>query len=315
MPDVRAVNLNLLLVFDELLATRSVTRAGERLGLTQSGTSNALAQLRGLLDDQLFERHGRTMRPTPRALALAADVHAGVEAFRRALAPQEFDPGRLDRAFHLAMPDAVQRVVLPPLLRRLSTGAPGVRVHVRTLTEQVVPDGLARGDLDLFAGFVSAVPDDHNSVPLYDDAYVCILRSGHPALVRGAVALDRWLEAGHIVIGTAPSGPTEVDRALGDRGLHRQVAVRVENALLVPPLVAATDLVALIDRSWGEQIPLPGVVLAEPPIRFPRGRVRLVWHRRLEHDPATCWLRDLILDPVGGAGLLQRRSRRSRPAT
>jgi len=297
MADVRATNLNLLLVFDALVSSGSVTRAAKQVGLTQSGASNALAQLRLHFGDPLFERHGRGVRPTPRALEVAPDVRAGIEAFRKALAPREFSPAGLTRTFHLAMPDSVQLVVVPPLLRGLSDDAPNVAVRVRAWTEQRVPAELASGEIDLFAGFARAVPDGCGVTVLYDDTFVCMIRKKHPALRKGKLSLDAWLSAGHVVV-SRDAGPTDVDRTLADRGRERRVALRVENALLVPALVAASDLTALVDRSWASRIEHEGVRLVEPPMSFGRGRVRLVWHRRLEHDPGLRWFRDRLVSTV-----------------
>lgn len=296
------MNLNLLLVFDALIATGSVTRAAERLGLTQSGASNALAQLRGVFGDELFERSGRGIRPTPRALELAPDVRRGIEAFERALAPRTFDRAQLRRTFHLAMPDAVQRVLLPGLLADVAREAPGVDVRVWTWPEQRVPDELASGALDVFAGFVGAVPAEHGSRVLWDDTYVCMLRRGHPALRGGALDVDGWLAHGHVVVSREAAGPTAVDRALADRGLRRRVALRVDNVLVLPAVIRATDLVAAVDRRWATALQDDALVLAEPPVPLPAGRVRLVWHRRADGDAAAAWLRDEIAAQVSPSG-------------
>jgi DNA-binding transcriptional LysR family regulator len=298
MADVRETNLNLLLVFDALVATGSVTRAAEQVGLTQSGASNALAQLRLHFGDPLFERHGRGVRPTPRALEIAPDVRSGIEAFRRALAPREFSPSDLARTFHLAMPDSVQLVVVPPLLRGLAKEAPNVAVRVRAWTEQRVPEELASGEMDFFAGFARSIPGEHEVAVLYDDTFVCMIRKRHPALKTGKLSLEAWLSCGHVIVTRDAAGATDVDRTLADRGLQRRISVRVENALLAPALVASSDLVALVDRTWASRVAHEGVRLVEPPIAFGRGRVRLVWHRRLAHDPGGRWLRDRLLSGV-----------------
>jgi DNA-binding transcriptional LysR family regulator len=294
MPDVRAVNLNLLLVLDALLETRSVTRAGERLGLTQSGTSNALAELRRVLGDPLFVRQGSQMRPTPRALALAPHVRSGIVSLQAALAEPRFDPATARRKFVLAAPDLVQLALLPPLVRELSQQAPGIELAVRTWPGQRVPDGLLTGEIDLFAGFVDHIPQGCGTAVLFDDHYVCLLRPGHPAAAD--LTLERWLALDHVVVTDDPEGTTSIDRLLADQGLRRRIALRVQSFLLVPALIAVSDLVASVDSrlaapalARGEVVGLP------PPLRLPRGRVRLLWAQQAEADPALVWLKALAL--------------------
>jgi DNA-binding transcriptional LysR family regulator len=294
MPDVRSVNLNLLLVLDTLLETGSVTRAGERLGLTQSGTSNALAELRRVLGDPLFVRQGSQMRPTPRALALAPHVRAGIASLRQALADPRFEPATTRRKFALAAPDFVLLALLPPLVRQLSQQAPGIDLVVRTWPGQRVPEGLLTGEIDLFAGFVDRIPQGCATAVLFDDHYVCLLRPGHPAATE--LTLERWLALDHVVVTDDPEGTTAVDRLLADRGLRRRIALRVQSFLLVPPLMAVSDLVASVDSrvaapalARGEVVGLP------PPLRLPRGRVRLLWPQQAEADPAAVWLRAQVL--------------------
>lgn len=299
MTDIRSINLNHLLLLDALLTTHSVTEAARRVGLTQSGASNALAQLRLVFDDPLFQRSGRGVRPTPRALDVAPDIHAGIAALSRAVADRVFDPAGLARVFTLAMPDIVQAVVLPVLMQQLRAEAPGVRLQVKTWPQQVVPEGLARGELDLFAGYVQRVGRGLASSPLYDDTYVVLCRREHPALCDGAIELEPWLAAGHVVVSSEVDGPTGVDRALADRGLRRTIAARVENALLLPHLLVDADLVALVDRRLGARLLHPGLIQVAPPLALPRGRVRLVWADTGAPDGGLDWLRQRIHAAAG----------------
>lgn len=295
--DIRATNLNLLIVFDAVMATGSVTKAAERVGLTQSGASNALASLRTMFDDPLFERVGHEMRPTPLAQSISEDVRRGLESLQRALEPPGFEPSRIDRQFVLGLPDFLQLVLLPELTSTVRRCAPEARVRAVTWPHQRVPDELATGEVDLVAGFFDRIPDEHASSVLYDDQYVCLIRPEHPGLVDGQLTLESWLSYGHVVVTTEESGPTGVDRALGDVGLERRIAVRVDNSLAVPDLVAETDLVAAVDRRWAAKHAMTDRLQTVPtPLDLPAGRVRLVWHRRLESDPAGDWLRRKAID-------------------
>lgn len=307
MTDIRATNLNHLLLMEALLETGSVTRAARQLGLTQSGASNALAQLRLIFDDPLFVRSGRGIRPTPRALEVGPDVRTAMASVRRALGRADFAPHAMERTFAVAMPDLVQAVVLPAALARIARDAPQVRLRVVSWAPHRVPDAVSTGEIDLFAGFCGAIGPECRSARLYDDVYVALLRSRHPALRRGSLTLDRWLAADHVVVSSEPFGPTDVDLALSDRGLARRVTLRVENALLLPFVVRSTDLIALVDRRLGERIVGEGTVLAIPPLRLRRGRVRLVWRATEVEDRALSWLRAVVHDAVATVGFSSRR--------
>lgn len=175
--NVAAVNLNLFVAFEALLAERNVTRAAKRLGVTQSAVSNALRQLRVLFDDPLFMRRSAGVDPTPRALALVDPVRRGLAALGEALAPPRFDPGTAARTFVVATSDYVELVLLPPLLARLSKEAPGVRVDIVPWGLHEVPDALARGEADLMMGYYARLPPGHRDARLFSEEFVCIARA------------------------------------------------------------------------------------------------------------------------------------------
>jgi len=297
MADVREVNLNHLLLLEALYATHSVTAAARRVGLTQSGASNALAQLRLVFDDPLFERVGRGVRPTPVAQAVAADIEAGIGALRRALAGRAFDPSTMQRRFTLAMPDLVQAVGLPRLLARLEPAAPQCTWRVVAWPEQRVPDAIVRGEHDLFVGYTSELGSDHEHTVLYEDVYVVAARRDHPALRDGTIDLDDWLAADHVVVTSQAEGPTGVDRVLADMGRSRRIALRIENTNLVPAIVRATSLLALVDQRVARRFG-GDVVVVPPPIALPVGTVRMVWAARMHDDPGLRWLREQITSVV-----------------
>jgi DNA-binding transcriptional LysR family regulator len=289
--NIAGTNLNLLVAFDALLAERNVTRAAARIGVTQSAVSNALAQLRVLFDDPLFLRGPRGVTPTPRALELAGPIQQGLALFASALAPSAFDPSRSTRTFILAASDFVQLVLLPPLLRRLAREAPGVRIEVRPWGLHDVPDALARGEVDLMAGFYGKLPPQHEQSFLFEEPYVCIVRKGLPRVGR-RLTLKRWLELSHVLVSERGDSPGSVDRALAARGLARRVGARVSHFLHVPALVAGTDLVAAVGRHVAEAFARShALTVLKPPIPLPAGRVGQVWHRRVESDPGHRWLR------------------------
>jgi DNA-binding transcriptional LysR family regulator len=290
------VNLNLLAAFDALFEERSVTRAARRSGVTQSAMSSSLAQLRRLFDDPLFVRTSHGIEPTRRALALAEPVHQGLRLFAEALSPPSFDPRTASRSFVLMASDHVEFVLLPPLLRRLERDAPSVRLELRPWGLHEVPAALARGEADLMIGFYDALPARHRQQLIFEEAYACVVRRGHPR-VRRTLSLNTWLELRHVLVSERGDSPGSVDRALAARGLTRVVGARVSHFLMAPQLVARTDMVAAISRRVADVLATPlKLAVFTPPIALPKGRVGQVWHEQMDGDPGHRWLRAVIAE-------------------
>ena len=300
--NIAALNLNLLPVLDALLAERSVSRAGTRLGLSQPAVSNALAQLRGILGDPLLVRGPGGMVPTERALALAAPLRAALAPLEHGLEPSApFDPATADRRFTLATNDFVAFALLPKLLARLSREAPGVRLQVRAWQEHYVPADLERGEADLMLGIFRKLPPGHQQTPLFEDRFVCVARRGHPQ-VRGKLTLKTYVKLPHVLVSHQPDGRGVVDDVLARRGLARTVVLRVSHFLLVPAIIAGTDYVAALSehvaRPFAKVWPLQ---LLPPPVPLPVGDISLVWHERTHAAPAQAWLRGVISETAKAA--------------
>jgi DNA-binding transcriptional LysR family regulator len=295
--NISAVNLNLLLVLDALLSERHVSRAARRLGLSQPAVSNALGQLRSLFGDPLLVRTSGRMVPTERALALAAPVAAAITAVKDVLAgPPAFDPARAERRFVIAATDFVEFVLLPRLLGRLEREAPGVRLQIVGWPHNRVPPTLETGDVDLMIGFYPEVPPHHFTLPLFRDEFVCILRKNHPR-VGARLTLKTYTQLQHVLVTSEAGGPGVVDIELGKRNLQRTVGLRISHFLMVPSVVAATDMVAAVGRRVAESAArtLPLRILP-PPLPLPRGTVGQAWHERTNASPAHAWLRGVVAD-------------------
>lgn len=294
--NITSVNLNLFVAFDALLQERNVTRAAERLGLTQSAVSNALRNLRILFDDPLFLRRSAGVEPTPRALALAEPIRRGLAAFSVALAPATFDPRTAERRFVIAASDYVELVLLPPLLQRIAKEAPGIRLDVVPWGLHDVPGSLARGEVDLMIGYYARVPPAHRSEGLFTEDYLGIVRKRHPT-IRSRPTLRAWTAVPHVVVSEKPGSRSGVDRALAAQGLARTVGVRVSHFLIVPQIIARSDYVAVLSRRVAEPSARSlGLVTFRPPIALPKSEVGQVWHERLDADPGHAWLRARIAE-------------------
>jgi DNA-binding transcriptional LysR family regulator len=299
--NIAGLNLNLFPVLDALLAERSVSRAGARLGLSQPAVSNALAQLRELLGDPLLVRKGAAMAPTERALALAGPLRAALLALEQGLdPPAAFEPARAERGFTIMTNDFVAFAMLPRLLAKLQKEAPGVRLQVRAWQEHTVAPELGRGDADLVLGFNRGLPAGCQSAPLFQDRFLFVARQGHP-VVRGKITLAAYTKLAHVVVSHEPNARGVVDDALAQRGLTRHVALRLSHFLLVPPVLAATDYVAalseVVARPMAQHLPLQ---LLEPPLPIPNAAVQMVWHERTAASEAHTWLRAAVQE-IGAA--------------
>jgi DNA-binding transcriptional LysR family regulator len=244
--NLSAVDLNLLIALDALLAERSVSRAAARVGLSQPAMSRALSRLRDLLDDPVLVRAGREMVPTSRALAARAPLHEALDAVRRTLEPaSDFEPAESTRSFSLSCIDTTQVTVLPGLVEALSRSAPGVALETRPLPAAGdTYRGLAAGELDLAIGRFDAAPTGIHQEPLYTDRIVCLVRRGHPR-VRSRVTLKQYLAEAHLAAEPVarPELPFTVEALLEKRGLQRRVVAKVSSFAIAPLIVSRTDLV------------------------------------------------------------------------
>lgn len=291
-------NLNLLVVLDALIAERSVSRAGRRLGLSQPAVSNALAQLRSVLGDPLFVRSGTGMVPTDRALALAQPVRSALALIEAAITPEaRFDPARTKRTFVVATTDFAAFVLLPALLARLEREAPGVRLQVTSWPYHRVPPTLATGEVDLMIGFYERVPPGHEHARLFEDRFACVVRRGHPR-VRRRMTLATYLELGHVIVSQEPNAPGVVDDVLAKRGRSRSVVLRLSHFLLVPHVIAGSDLVAALSERVARPFAQQGLPLQlfPMPLAVPTGHVGMVWHDRTAASAAHQYLRGVVAD-------------------
>lgn len=287
------LDLNLLVTLDALLEERNVTRAARRVGLSQSAMSHALARLRDLLGDPILVRSGRGMLPTPRAEAVGRPLREALGSIERTLrAPPAFDPSSAEKAFRLWGGDFAEMVLLPPLLARLASAAPGLDLAFMPTIEGVRPS-LSRGEIDLAFAPVRTVDRGPGvqEEALFEERFVSIVRAGHP-LARGKLTPARFAEARHAFIAPRGRPGGAVDDALGRLGLRRRVVLMLPHFVVAPHVVAASDLMLTLPermaRILAAQLP---IVVLETPLDLPTFTVSMIWHERSDADPAHTWLR------------------------
>jgi DNA-binding transcriptional LysR family regulator len=293
-----AVDLNLVLALDALLAERHVTRAAARLGITQSAASHALARLRDLLGDPVLVRGPRgTMLPTPRAAALAPAVHRILSDLAAVLrGDATFDPATARRSFQIGTSDYLELVLLPRLVERLSRIAPNIDVWIHNLDDQG-DDALAAGTLDVVIGPPrgTARPAGTYEKVLFDESFTCVMRAKHP-LADAKLTLPRYCSAAHVLVAPRGTPGSLVDDALHALGRTRRIAAAVPHFLVVPHLIASSDLIAtLATRVANTFADALDLVTMPPPLSLPKFQMAVAWHERSHDDPPHRWLREQLL--------------------
>lgn len=303
--DIRTLDLNLLKALDALLDERSVTRAAQRLSLTQPAVSGMLTRLRESFDDPLFVRTQRGIAPTLRAQELAGPVKEMLASVQALLQPRAFDPATARMTLSIASTDYALQAVVLPLLARLRRVAPGVRVAVVPAQHLPVLERLERGDIDLALITPEYTPPDLYARHLFDERYVCVLREGHPdakrlrGRQRAQLPLDRFCALDHALVsydGGSFSGVT--DEALARIGRTRQVVLSVTSFLVLPEILRTSDLMAVVPERVAQAAP-EGLVIMEPPLPIPGFVKTVAWHERTHRSPGHRWARSLLFESCG----------------
>ncbi len=296
MPDIdqmrlRRLDLTVLLVFAGLMRHRKATAVAAEMGLTQSTISHALRRLRDVFGDPLFLRRPHGLEPTAVALALEGPVRQAIETLGAALGgPPAFDPATHAGIVRLAGFDSELATLLPGLIRHAAGTAPGMRISARALGRQAALDALAGGEVDLALGYFWDLPGDFLAAPLFTEDF---LVAGRPEVLGppGALTLDAYAAAAHVVVSPAGDLAGTVDTALAALGRTRRVIAAVP--LFFPAFAAAAEtgcLVTLPRRLAAAYAPAFGLETREPPLALRRFPVAAVRHRRDERNPLHLWL-------------------------
>ncbi|HEY5806958.1 MAG TPA: LysR family transcriptional regulator [Povalibacter sp.] len=296
--DITEIDLNLLVVFDALLRTRSVTNAARQLGMSQPATSFALNRLRKMFGDPLFVRTSRGIHPTPFSEGLAAPLEAIIDRIRSDLLQQPtFDPATVQRSVVFNMQDIGELVFLPRILDRLSALAPGLQLRTVNLPIAQLAPALRTGEVDLAVGhFPELAGAELFQQRLFTHAFVCIVRSDYPT-VGDELTRKQFLEGRHAVVYPAGHLNDSLETELQQQGLTRRVSVRIEHFLAVPTMLEGSDLIFTVPYAIGASLArLAAIKLVKPPFKAKPRVVRQHWHSRFQHDVANRWLRGVVAD-------------------
>ena len=305
-PNFRSLDLNLLKVFDEVMAERSLTRAARKLSLTQPAVSNALRRLRETLNDELVRRSGQGVEPTPLALTLWPTVRDALLQLQSALMPEHFVPGEASTTFVLAMADATAALLVPGLVEIIEQEAPGVSIRVVPLSTRDPRRLLDEEAADMAIGYFPAVISDltarsqagesvaHAHQRLYDGRYVCVMRRDHP-LAKGPLTLERYCSARHLLVSFSGRPYGFIDEALTSAGRERRIVLTVNQFFTAGRVVANSNLLTVLPRHF---LGVTGIahklVWRALPLDVPPVHVDAVWHKRLRHGAGHEWLREVI---------------------
>jgi DNA-binding transcriptional LysR family regulator len=303
MPNFRTFDLNLLRVFDQVMAERNLTRAAKNLAMTQPAVSNALNRLRDAVGDKLVTRSGYGVEPTPRALALWPAVSDALRQLEGALTPGQFIAAEASTSFLLAMADATAAELMPGLVEIIEKDAPGISMRVLPLTTRDPRALLDEGTVDLAVGFFPAVITDLTAQSqagavtgfahqrLYAGRYVVVMRRDHP-LARGPFTLDLYCKAHHLLVSFSGRPYGFTDEALTAMGRTRRIVLTVNQFFTAGRVVATSDLLTVLPRHFINTTGMASeLTFRELPFEVPPVQVDALWHHRQAQRSDHAWLR------------------------
>ncbi len=301
--NLRTFDLNLLKVFDVVMAERNLTRAAQELALTQPAVSNALRRLRQALGDEVLVRQGRSLQPTPKALELWPEIRATLQHLQTTLAPRVFVPGTAQNSFVLTMADATAAELMVGLVSTLSQQAPGVSLRTAPLTtrdpRRLLEDGLADLAIGHFPSVIAELDAQAQTGAspaffhqrLFASDYVCVMRHGHP-LASSPLTLDAYCHAQHMLVSFSGRAFGLIDEALARLNRSRRVMLTVNQFFTTVKVVAQSDLLTVLPRHFLNVTGFEAqLVVRELPFAVPPIEVDALWSRRHAQDDAHVWLR------------------------
>ena len=295
LPDL---DLNLLRAFDALLRERHVTRAAERLEMTQSTMSTLLARLRQLFGDELLMRAGGGLMPTELALLLWPRVQEAIAAVDRVIEPARFDPATASHTFRLIVIDYIDLLMMPAVMRRIRQEAPGVKLHVLQTNPHHFGEMMAAGELDLALTYFPNAPEYLKGRKLFSDRFLGLAASGHP-LHGQTLNVAAYCALPHVTIEpvSAQIYNVQIDEALAPHGLRRRVQMIKPSFLALPFVLETSDMVASVPARLARRMTrMAAVAPFDLPLELPLFDVRMLWHPRTDHSPAHEWLRALMIE-------------------
>lgn len=292
---MKDVDLHLISIFDAVMTEGSVTKAADRLALTQPAVSNAIARMRVVWNDPLFTRSGRGMKPSAKAQALWREVQEPLAAIRIAASPVQFDARASTRAFRLAVTDYVSGALWPSLRQHIEADGPGIRIHAVPYTSQGTDAQLRDNEIDICIGALSQMGGEIRLQRLFSENWVCAMRRDHP-LSNAPLTEEGFLGADHLLVSLSGSPVGVADAALDRFGQRRRVAMTLNNFGGVPSLLLASNLISVLPAGVIRTHALRDQIYScDVPLEIPPFDCQIAWHARNDREPGHRWMRALVI--------------------
>jgi DNA-binding transcriptional LysR family regulator len=294
-PKLPAIDLNLLVVFDAIMRERSVTRAGQRLGLSQPAMSHALTRLRHMLKDDLFVRSPNGMEPTPRAELLATPIRIALDGLQQSLEPVQFEPEKATATFRIAVDNYAAVVLVAPIAAQVANVAPGVTLDFRPSGTLNLPELLDRSELQLAIGPPGIPGERFSARRLLQDQFVVVHRKGHPAAKAREFSTEQLAALPQLEISSAQFGADFVEAGPGRSKSAAKPVMRAP-FLSAAQILATSDLVAVLPLNVAKNMVSSHQLVFRRLSRSPKPiEAAMIWLRRLDNQPAHAWLRDVVI--------------------
>jgi DNA-binding transcriptional LysR family regulator len=291
---MRPQELKLLVIFDVIMTENSITRAAERLSMTQPAVSNSVARMRILWKDELFVRDGRKVQPTTYAKNLWGKVRNSLHNINQAIEPEDFEARSAMRTFRVALPDIVLDTLWLDLRKLFEKEAPGLNLHAVPYTIACTKPMLDGADVDLVIGQSNRSLENICTDHLFDTSYVCVMRKNHP-LTEKRLTVEEFSLAEHLLVSLSGNVTSPTDQALQQLGLTRRISFTVNKFSSAVPIIQESDLIAILPTDLiHNYLDCGELVIAHPPLDIPHSSIAMLWHKRQSADKGLMWLRKQI---------------------
>ena len=294
--NIKNFDLNLLVVFQALFEERNVTKASKKIGITQPAMSNALNRLRYLVNDDLFIRGPKGMRPTPRATELSLPINSALNNLELSLSSINFNPLTTKKNYRISMSDDVAPLLIPNIARFLEKESPNSSLLIRHEQGLDALNLLDSNEIDFSVGRFETIPKRFGSRTLFSEKYVCIMRKDHKLAKEKKLSIKQYLDSRHLRVAPPNATVSPIDRALGQIDLERKIFIRIDLITLAPLFIKNTDLILTLPSMTAERMAKNyNFIILFLPIDLESRQTKLVWHKELTNHPAFDWIKEQII--------------------
>ena len=293
--NIKNFDLNLLVVFKTLYEERNVTKASKKIGITQPAMSNALNRLRYLINDELFIRGPKGMRPTPRANELSTPIQKALSDLELSLSSINFNPRTTKKLYRISISDDVAPLILPNLINFLEKQSPNSSLRIRSEQGAEALKLLDNNDIDFAIGRFEVVSSRFGSMELYTEKYVCMMNSKHDLAKEEKLSIKQYLSCKHLRVAPAGTPVAPVDRTLSQLNLEREIFARIDLITMAPLILKNSDLLLTLPSKTAQRLAKSyNFSISELPLDLEKRQTKLLWHKELTNHPAYEWIKKQI---------------------